>query len=792
MLVPLKWLRDYVDIEVSAKEFADKMTMTGSKVEKVENFGEEIEKVVVAKILEIRKHPDADKLSITKVDIGSEIVQIVTGAANIKEGDYIPLALVGSKLPGGVKIKKGKLRGELSEGMMCSGQELGIPSHMIPDNKKDGIYILDEEFELGKDVKEVLGINDSLIEFEITSNRPDCLSIIGIAREAAVTMDKQIKYPVINVKESNEEIKFNIQIEDENLCPRYSARMIKDVKIGPSPYWMQRRLIEAGVRPISNIVDITNYVMLEFGQPLHAFDLSKISGDTIIVRKAKNEEKFKTLDDVERTLDENMLLITDKDKSLAIAGVMGGANSEVSSNTTQILLESASFNSDNIRSTSKRLSLRTEASSRFEKGIDVNLAETALNRAAQLIEELGAGVVLKGSVDNYKNKVENKKLFVRHQRINKLLGENIPIAQFVEILENLEFKCSLVEDKIEVVVPSFRLDIEAEADILEEIARIYGYDKITPRMIHGETTMGLKTIGQRFEENIKDFLVSMGLNEILTYSFVSPKGVDKINLSNESIKRKFIKLINPLGEETSVMRTTLLPNMLDVISRNNSRKVEEFAGFEVGNTFMPIDDIMPMEKKSICIGLYGNVDFFNLKGVIEELFNNIGFDNYEIIPEKNHPTFHPGRCANIVYNSNTIGTFGELHPAVLDNYDINKKVYCAEIDFELLLMFARDTKSYRPLPKYPSINRDIALLVKDEVFVKDIEDIIKENSKGLVESFKLFDVYKGSQIEKGYKSIAYSIVYRSEEKTLTDEEVTLVHENIVNQLNEKLNATLRL
>ncbi|SHJ61361.1 phenylalanine--tRNA ligase subunit beta [Tepidibacter formicigenes] len=793
MLVPLKWLRDYVDIDINAQEFADKMTMTGSKVEKVENFGEDIEKVVVGKILEINKHPNADKLIVTKVDIGSEVVQIVTGAKNVKEGDLIPLALVGAKLPGGIKIKKGKLRGELSQGMMCSSEELGIPFSMIEESKRDGIYVLDEEYELGKDVKELLGINDSLIEFEITSNRPDCLSIIGIAREAAVTLNKELKYPKINVKESDEEIKFNIEIEDDALCPRYSARIIKDVKIGSSPYWMQRRLIEAGVRPINNIVDITNYVMLELGQPLHAFDLKELETDTIVVRKAKEGEKFTTLDDVERTLDENMLLITDGKKPVAIAGVMGGANSEVSSNTKEILLESANFNADSIRKTSKKLGLRTEASSRFEKGIDVNLVEVALNRAAQLIEEIGAGRVLKGFVDNYKNPVENKKIVVRPQRINKLLGENIPLNQFIEILESLEFKCSLVDDKLEIIVPSFRLDIDMEADILEEIARIYGYDNIPSKMIYGTTTMGLKTIGQIFEENIKNSLVAMGLNEILTYSFVSSRGVDKINMPEHSIKRNFIKIMNPLGEETSVMRTTLLPNMLDVASRNYSRKVEEFAGFEIGNTFMPMDNIMPVEKKSIALGLYRDkMDFFFIKGIIEELFESIGFKNYEIIPEKNHPTFHPGRCANIVYNDNIVGVFGELHPDVLENYDINTRMYAGELDFELLLTFARDNKTYKPLPKYPAITRDIALLVKDEVFVKEIEDVIKENSKGLVESFKLFDVYKGAQIEEGYKSVAYSIVYRSKDKTLTDEEVNKVHDNIVKELSEKINANLRL
>lgn len=793
MLVPVKWLRDYVDIDMNTQEFADKMTMTGSKVEKVEYFGADIQKVAVGKILEITQHSNADKLIVTKVDVGTEVIQIVTGAKNVKEGDIIPIALVGAKLPGGIKIKKGKLRGELSQGMMCSSEELGIPFSMIEESKRDGIYVLDEEHELGADVKEILGINDALIEFEITSNRPDCLSILGIAREAAVTIGKEFKYPNIDVKESGEKAEFNIKIEEECLCRRYSTRMIKDVKIEASPWWMQRRLIEAGVRPINNIVDITNYVMLELGQPLHAFDLDKLESDTIVVRRAEDKEKFMTLDDVERTLDSNMLLITNGEKSVAIAGVMGGANSEVSNNTKTILLESANFDADTVRRTSKKLNLRTEASAKFEKGIDVNLVETAINRAAQLIEELNVGTVLKGIVENYNTPVKEQKITVRPQRINKLLGENIPLNQFVEILESLEFKCELVEDKVELTVPSFRLDMKEEADVLEEVARIFGYENIPSKMLCGDNTMGLQTIEQLFEENIKNSLVSMGLNEILTYSFVSPKGVDKINISKDSIKRNFIKIKNPLGEETSVMRTTLLPNMLDVAARNNSRTVEEFSAFEIGNTFMPMDEIMPVEKKTICMSMYKDgIDFFDMKGIVEELFKNIGFDKYEILPEKNHTTFHPGRCANIVYNDNIVGVFGELHPDVLENYDINKRVYAAEFDFELLLTYRNDEKLYKQLPKYPAMTRDIALLIKDEVYVKEIEDIITKNSQGLVESFKLFDVYKGEQIEEGHKSVAYSLIYRSKDKTLTDEEVNKVHENILKELSEQINANLRL
>ncbi|MEF9991191.1 MAG: phenylalanine--tRNA ligase subunit beta [Romboutsia sp.] len=794
MLVSLKWLRDYVDIDMDTKGFADKMTMTGTKVEKVDFYGTEIENVVVGKILEITGHPNADKLIVTKVDVGSEIIQVVTGAKNVSVGDYIPVAKVGAKLPGGIKIKKGKLRGETSEGMMCSGDELGIESQYVEEYKKEGIYILDHEenYELGKDVKDVLGINDALIEFELTSNRPDCRSMVGIAREAAVTIGKKLKYPEIKVDESDEEINFDIKIENADLCRRYAARIVKDIKIVDSPYWMQRKLIEAGVRPINNIVDITNYVMLELGQPLHAFDLKQVGNNKIVVKNASEGEKFTTLDEKERVLDKDMLVITNGEKSLALAGVMGGANSEITTETTSILIESANFKSENIRATSKKLGLRTEASARYEKGIDANLVEDAINRAAQLIEMLGAGTILKGIVDEYPNKSEIKILSVDPQRINKLLGVDVPLNQFVEILESLEFKCNLQSgNKLKIEVPSFRLDMEQDADVLEEIARIYGFENIPSAQLEGNVTAGVKTAKQKFMDTLKNTAISIGLNEILTYSFVSPRGVDRINLPQNDKKREFVKLINPLGEETSVMRTSMMPNMLGVMSTNVSHKVEDVLAFECGHTFTPQDGL-PVESNHICIGMYGKeVDFFALKGAIEIIFDRIGLKGYEILPETNNSTFHPGRCAKLVYNNMYIGTFGELHPDVVENYKLGQRVYIAEIDVDVVFDNSNDTIIYSPLPKYPSTSRDIALIVKDEIFVGQIEEIIKDNGGNLVESFKLFDVYKGSQIEEGYKSIAYSIIYRSKDKTLTDEDVAKVHDKILSELSEKLNANLR-
>lgn len=794
MLVSLKWLRDYVDIDMDTKEFADKMTMTGTKVEKVDFYGTDIEKVVVGKIIEITPHPDADKLIVTKVDVGSEVIQVVTGAKNVSEGDYIPVARVGAKLPGGIKIKKGKLRGETSEGMMCSGDELGIDAQYVPDYKKDGIYILDHEetFELGKDVKEVLGINDALIEFELTSNRPDCRSMIGIAREAAVTIGQKLKYPEITVAESDEEINFDIEIENSVLCKRYAARIVKDIKIAQSPYWMQRKLIEAGVRPINNIVDITNYVMLELGQPLHAFDLNQVATGKIVVKNASEGEIFITLDEKERTLDKDMLVITNGEKSLALAGVMGGANSEITDNTTSILLESANFKSENIRATSKKLGLRTEASARYEKGIDPNLVEDAINRAAQLIEMLGAGRVLKGIVDEYPSKPETKVLVVDPQRINKLLGVDVPMNQFVEILESLEFKCNLKSsNELEIEVPSFRLDMGQEADVLEEIARIYGFENIPAAELEGNFTAGVKTEKQKFMDTVKNTAYSVGLNEILTYSFVSPRGVDRINLLQDDKKREFVRLLNPLGEETSVMRTSMMPNMLGVLSTNVSQKVESVAAFECGHTFTPQNGL-PVESKHMCIGMYGKeVDFFTLKGALETILERVGLKVYQIVPETNNSTFHPGRCANLVYNNMYIGTFGELHPDVVENYNLGQRVYMCEIDLDLIFENADNAIIYSPLPKYPSTSRDIALIVKDEVFVGQIEDIIKANASDILESYKLFDVYKGAQIEEGHKSIAYSITYRSKDKTLTDEDVAKVHDKILSELSEKLNANLR-
>ena len=793
MLVPVKWIRDYVNIDMDTVEFADKMTMTGTKVETVEFLGKEISNVVVGKIEKITQHPNADKLVVCQVNIGEEeLVQICTGAKNVLEGDIVPVAKVNSTLPGGIKIKKGKLRGEASHGMLCGAEELGIDEHFVNERSKGGIYILNdmENIVIGQDIKEFLLINDAIIDFELTANRPDCRSMIGIAREAAVTIGEKLNYPEIEVKACDEDIDFEVKVENPELCPRYSARIVKDVKIAPSPYWMQRRLMEAGVRPINNIVDITNFVMLEQGQPLHAFDLNELTTGKIVVRNAQEGEKFTTLDEVERTLDKDMLVITDGEKPVAIAGVMGGLNSGIKDDTTAVLFEGAAFNADNIRATSKKLGLRTEASGRYEKGICTELSITGLERACQLVEMLGAGRVLRGTIEDYPVKQEVQTLTVNPSRIIKNIGIDLSLDGFVKILEDLEFKCDLKsETEVLIEVPSFRLDIEQEADIYEEIARIYGFENIPSEQLEGNTTAGVKTPKQKFMDTIKNRATSIGLYEILTYSFVSPKSLDKIKLPADDKKRDYITLLNPLGEDTSVMRTTMMPSMLNVLYTNISRKVESALAFECGHTFTPQEGL-PIETNHLCVGMYGkDVDFFALKGALESILESVGFDNYEIIPETNNTTFHPGRCATIIYNDIYIGTFGEVHPEVVDNYNLGQRVYLAELDLD----FDNSDRTiiYNPLPKYPATSRDIALLVKDEVIVKQIEDIIKANGEDLVESYKLFDVYKGSQIAEGYKSIAYSITYRSKDKTLTDDDVNKVHHNIIRELEEKLDAKLR-
>lgn len=797
MLVPVKWLKEYVDIDVDSKELADRLTMTGSHVDSIENIDKGIENVVVGKILEINEHPDADKLVVTTIDVGNEKIQIVTGANNIKVGDYIPVALVGAKLPGGVKIKKGKLRGIESNGMLCSASELGISENVVPKENKDGIFILDKEYNLGQDIKETLGLYGEIIDFEITPNRPDCLSIIGMARETAATLEKKVKYPNIEIKNQVDQINDylnDITVQAKDLCNRYYAKVVKDIKISQSPMWMQRRLMEAGVRPINNIVDITNYVMLEIGQPIHAFDLDKLSGKKIVVRRASEGEKIKTLDGVERSLDSSMLVIADDSRPMAIAGVMGGEDSEVTKSTKSILIESANFNGRSVRLTSRKVSLRTEASAKYEKDLDPNLSDIACNRVCQLIEEINAGTVVSGHIDIYDGKAEERTMELSPERANRLLGTDIEVNEMVKMLNSLELNARIEGEKIKASVPSFRRDLGIEADLIEEVGRIYGLDRITSQPLVGTLTKAEKTPIRLIEDRAKSILTGIGLNEITTYSFISPRQYDKLNISENSMKRKYVEIRNPLGEDFSVMRTTLIGNILEVMTRNYKYGVEKAWGYEIGNTFtprqLPITEL-PYENRTLSIGMYGNSDFFTLKGVIETLLDKLGIKGHEYVREKNDPTFHPGRTASIILGDHVLGTVGEIHPDVLENFGMKERVYVAELNFELLVLASNLGRKYTPLPKYPSVTRDIALIVDEEIMVKEIEKIIMENSKKLVEAIKLFDVYKGGQIDKGKKSVAYSIIYRSHDKTLTDEDVSKVHDKIVEKLKEKLNATLR-
>lgn len=794
MLAPVKWLKDYVDINIPIDEFGERMTMSGTKVEKIENIGEEIQNVVVGKILEINTHPNADKLVITKVDVGSELLQIVTGATNISEEDYIPVALVGSHLPGGVKIKKSKLRGVESYGMMCSAQELALDLESLPQEQVTGIYIFDQEYPLGMDVKEIFGLDDEIIEFELTNNRPDCLSIIGLAREAAATLNKPLILPEIVIQKEDDDIRsyMEIEVQSPELCHRYIGKMLKNIKIGPSPKWMQDQLIKVGIRPINNIVDVTNYVMMEMGQPLHAYDYNKLEEKKIIVRKAYEGEKLVTLDGKERELDPSMLMIADSNHSLGIAGVMGGENSEIEQDTNMILLEAASFDTNNIRLTAKKVGLRTEASSRFEKGVDANLAELAINRAAQLLEEMNAGKVIGGVIDKYETPVEPHYISVNPQWINGFIGINISLEQMAHYLESLDMEVE-IGDVLKIKVPTFRQDLQIPEDIAEEIARLYGYDKIPTTIMSGITVEGKRTYKQKLEDKIKNILVAEGGSEIYTYSFNAPQSLEQLRIPAQDEYRKVIEIINPLGEENSAMRTTLMGNMMQVISHNIHHNVEKAFLFELGTTYrpkeLPIKEL-PNEKKILCIGKYGNTDFFHMKGIIENILDLCGISEYEF-EATDYPTFHPGRTAKVLHKGEVLGILGEIHPDVAESFDTSQRIYIAEFDFDLLTEKSNGEKRYQELPKYPAVTRDIALLMKEDIPAREVEKIIEAQGSNILESYTLFDIYQGKQIPEGYKSLAYSIVYRKQNGTLTEQEVSNVHDVIIQKLEDNLEAQLR-
>lgn len=795
MNLPMSWIKDYVDIDCDVNTFCNEMTLSGSKVESIENKGEDITKVVVAKVLEIEKHPDADKLVVVKADIGqNEPIQIVTGATNLFIGAYVPAALDGATLAEGLKIKKSKLRGVESNGMFCSVEELGYTRSDYPEAPENGIYIFDKEYPLGSCVKEILQIDEDVVEFEITSNRPDCFSIVGLAREAAATFRKPFNMPKIEVIEEEKSMDnmINIEIKNYDTCPRYTCRIIEDVKIEPSPQWLRHRLTSAGIRPINNIVDITNYVMLELGQPMHAYNYDKIEGKKLIVRNANKGEKLTTLDRIEREFDETVLIIQDENKVIDLAGIMGGENSMVTDDTKTILLESANFNGTHIRLTSKKLGLRTDASSKYEKGLDPNLSVLALDRACQLINMLKCGKVLKGHLDFYPQKRESWTVSYDSNRVNKLLGTSLSEKEIINILALVEVEADGKVAKI----PTFRPDLETEADIAEEVARFYGYNNIEATLSTGTPTVGKKTYKQIIIDKITNTMISCGLSQALTYSFESPKVFDKLNIEKDSILRNTVNISNPLGEDFSIMRTSTLNGMLTSISTNYNRRNKEAHLFEIGKVYLPKElplKELPVEREVLTIAMYGNVDFYDAKGAFENIFNGLGMINkVEYSPLETLSYMHPGRTAIITDEKNDeIGYVGEIHPQIASNYEIETKVYFGVLYIDKLIEIANFDISYKSLPKFPTMQRDIAMLVKDEINVKEIEKIIKAKGGKLLESVKLFDVYKGEQIEKGYKSVAYSILFRSNEKTLTDEEVNSPMKKILKELEEKLQAQLR-
>ena len=799
MKASIEWLKEYSDIDVDAVKLGDILTMTGSKVETIEQRGNDIKNVVVGKILEIVKHPDSDHLVITQMDLGDEKVQIVTGADNIKVGDIVPVAKDGSELPGGVKIKKGKLRGIDSCGMMCSVGELGLDINQYPGQIEHGIMILDKSLEnkLGEDIVDILNLREDIIDFEITPNRPDCLSIEGLGRETAVSLGKEFKNPRKNIDELKVEDKKEIEglkvdIEAPDLCYRYIARVVKNVKIAPSPEWLVRRLNACGIRSINNIVDITNYVMLEMGQPMHAFDINSIEGKHITIRRAKNGEKITTLDEEERSLDENDLVIADETKPVAIAGVMGGMNSEIEKDTETVVFESASFYGGAIRKTAKKVGLRTESSSRFEKGLSSENALRAINRAIELVKELNVGEVVEGKIDVYPTKQKVNKINLDYDRINKLLGTKISKEEMINTLEKLEIK---VENDV-AIAPYFRTDIEQLADISEEVLRFYGYDKLDTTLVESDTTIGIRSKEQKIEQKIKNVLVNSGLSEIYTYGFVSDKDLEKSKI-NKDLKETSILIQNPLSDEYKLMRPSTIPSMMQTLATNANKKNARAKLFDISKNYKNINNEVengevPLQENILTIGMYGDdIDFYTLKGLIENVLEISAINRYDIVRETENESYHTGRCANFKVGIDVIATIGEVHPEVLDNYGIEKRAYLAEINLTKITKYSKANKKYVEVPKFPAVERDIAIIVDEKIEVGQIEKIITKKAKKLLEKMQLFDIYRNEKLGENKKSVAYSLIFRDKNRTLSDDEINVVMENIISELQKTLKAELR-
>ena len=790
------WLADFVDVsDVNDKAYCDRMTDTGSKVEGYEVLGEDIENVLVARITKITPHENSDHLQICQVDIGEKTVQIVTGAQNVFEGAIVPAAIPVAKLPGGVTIKSGKLRGVQSDGMLCSMGELKLDEHDMPGKEPNGILILDESYasEIGKDIRDVLMLKDTVVEFEITSNRPDCLSVIGLARESAVSFGRELNLHTPEVKPLGDGDKIDnylsVKISAPDLCHRYMARVVKNVKIEPSPLWLRMRLRASGVRPINNIVDITNYVMLEYGQPMHAFDYTCLGGSAINVRRAEDNELFKSLDDKDHMLESSMLVIADKEKAVALAGVMGGANSEIKDDTTTVVFESACFLGSSVRVTAKKNGMRTESSARYEKGLDPENCYGGLERACELIQMLGAGEVVDGIIDVYPAKAENVVLPLEVERINNFLGVNIPAEEMKNILTALDFTINGET----ITVPSFRADVRCMNDVAEEIARIYGYNNIPSTQIHADTTQGGRTPKQAFEVAVETALVGMGLDQIQTFSFISPKYYDKINLPANSALRSSIVISNPLGEDTSVMRTTALPSMLEVITRNSNFSNENVMLFENATVYIPTEEgKLPNENKVVTLGMYGKVDFYLLKGICNNIIDLAGINGVKYVAVNDNPSYHPGRCADI-YTADGVklGTLGQVHPSVMNNYGLSVAVYAAELDFDAIFANMKSERLYTPLPKFPATTRDFSFVCEEDLEVGKIEEVMASAGGKLVSDIALFDIYRGPQVGENKKSVSIRVTLRAADRTLTVEEADKASAKILAALDKQLGITLR-
>ncbi|EOT25518.1 phenylalanine-tRNA ligase, beta subunit [Eubacterium sp. 14-2] len=805
MNTSLSWIKAYVpELDVTPQEYMDAMTLSGSKVEGYEKLDQDLEKIIIGQIKKIEKHPDADKLVICQVDVGAgEDIQIVTGAPNVKEGQKVPVVLDGGrvagghdgkKTPGGIKIKKGKLRGVASEGMMCSIEELGSSREMYPEAPEEGIYIFGEDAPVGESAVRALGLDDVVFEYEITSNRVDCFGVLGLAREAAATFDRKFQPPVVpetgNSENAADYIK--VTVEDTELCPRYCARVVKNIKIAPSPEWMQRRLASQGIRPINNIVDITNYVMEEYGQPMHAYDLDTIAGKEIVVRRASEGEKFVTLDGQERTMDESVLMICDGEKAVGIAGIMGGENSMITDSVQTMLFEAACFDGTNIRLSSKKIGLRTDASGKFEKGLDPNNALDAINRACQLIEELGAGEVVGGVVDVYGKVKEGRRIPFDAQKVNRLLGTQISKETMIGYFKKIDLDYD--EEKDEVLVPSWRQDLECLADMAEEVARFYGYDNIPTTLPNGEATTGKLSFKLRVEEVAKNVAEYCGFSQGMSYSFESPKVFDRLLIPKDSSLRTTVVISNPLGEDFSIMRTISLNGMLTSLSTNYNRRNKNVRLYELGNIYLPGQvplTELPEERMQFTLGMYGEGDFYTMKGVVEEFFAKAGLTGKEIYdPDSQKPFLHPGRQANILYQGKVLGYLGELHPQVADNYSIKDRVYVAVIDMPEIVKLANFDRKYEGIARFPAVTRDISMVMKKNILVGEVEKIFDAKGGKYLESYELFDIYEGAQIKSGCKSVAYSLTFRAKDKTLEEADYAPAMEKILKEL-EALGIELR-